>query len=513
MKRISLHIDTQWRTPLLLVLLFVTVQLLLFFDTTRSLVEIWTRSGTYNHGFLIAPISLWLIWEKRHHLSQLDPRPAPAVLILYVGAGLAWLIANALGIQVGEQLALVSMLVLGVWVLLGDQVARVIAFPLFFLYLAVPMGEGLIAPMMEFTASFTVKLLQLTGIPVYREGLFFSLPTGNWSVVEACSGVRYLIASVTLGLLYAYLSYTRLSKRILFVIAAFVVPVIANGLRAYMIVMIGHLSGMELAVGVDHLIYGWLFFGLVMFILFWIGSFWRDPPQVAPKPSSASHVAQPMPARRWVSPVVGLLAIALLIQAGQSVLNAPGDDQLVGPFELPVAIDGWQRVESKPFNWRPRVAGTTHIQQASYEHAGHTVNVFIALYPSQSQGHEAANTANRIIENDAQGMRVTHWDQQVARLHGDALLVNAYHLLASDEQRLLVWQWYLTGDSHSADPSVAKLQQLRNMIHPGRRDGAYVAIATSRTWDGADNSEVLQQFLKQAMPEIERAVARALGQQ
>jgi hypothetical protein len=61
-----------------------------------------------------------------------------------------------------------------------------------------------------------------------------------------------------------------------------VVPVIANGLRAYMIVMIGHLSGMALATGVDHLIYGWLFFGLVMFIMFWIGSYWREDTAAAP---------------------------------------------------------------------------------------------------------------------------------------------------------------------------------------------------------------------------------------
>jgi hypothetical protein len=63
-----------------------------------------------------------------------------------------------------------------------------------------------------------------------------------------------------------------------------IVPVIANGLRAYMIVMIGHLSSMQLATGVDHIIYGWLFFGLVMFLMFWIGSYWREdtePPHVA----------------------------------------------------------------------------------------------------------------------------------------------------------------------------------------------------------------------------------------
>src|SRR5690606_22417596 len=92
----------------------------------------------------------------------------------------------------------------------------------------------------------------------------------------------YLIASITLGALYAYLTYRSWKRRLLFVIAAMIVPVFANGGRAYMIVMIAHLSDMKLALGVDHYIYGWVFFGLVMLLLFWIGSFWREDEQPAP---------------------------------------------------------------------------------------------------------------------------------------------------------------------------------------------------------------------------------------
>ena len=160
---------------------------------------------------------------------------------------------------------------------LGTRLAGLLAFPLGFLLFAVPVGEGLIYPMMNFTADFTVAMLRATGIPVFRDGTFFSIPTGDWSVVEACSGVRYLIASVTLGALYAYLTYTKLWKRLLFCLFAIAVPVLANGLRAYMIVMIGHLSGMNYAVGVDHLLYGWVFFGMVITVMFFVGSFWRDP--------------------------------------------------------------------------------------------------------------------------------------------------------------------------------------------------------------------------------------------
>ena len=51
------------------------------------------------------------------------------------------------------------------------------------LFFAVPAGDVLVPAMMEFTAMSTVWLVKMTGIPVYREGLYFTLPSGHWSVV------------------------------------------------------------------------------------------------------------------------------------------------------------------------------------------------------------------------------------------------------------------------------------------------------------------------------------------
>ncbi len=140
---------------------------------------------------------------------------------------------------------------------------------------------------------------------MYREGQNFVVPSGNWSVVEACSGIRYLIASLTVGTLYAYLTYTSLKRRLIFVGISLLVPVVANWLRAYLIVMIGHLSGNKLAVGVDHLIYGWVFFGVVIAIMFAIGMRWAETEQPQRSPAS------PPPRRhagcaRWPALVIGL---------------------------------------------------------------------------------------------------------------------------------------------------------------------------------------------------------------
>src|ERR1035437_5904685 len=254
-----------WRMALPALIAFLVLILVIYRETAISMVEIWARSETFTHAFLVPPISLWLIWRIRKDVVRLMPRPNIWALLGLAGAGFVWLLGELATVGVLSQFALTTMLVLTVPTVLGLPVTRRIAFPLAFLYFAVPFGEFAMPQLMEWTANFTVLGLRLSGIPVYREGLQFIIPSGNWSVVEACSGVRYLIASLTVGTLFAYLTYHSLKRRLIFVGVSCVVPLVANWIRAYMIVLLGHISGNKLATGVDHLIYGWLFFGVVIF--------------------------------------------------------------------------------------------------------------------------------------------------------------------------------------------------------------------------------------------------------
>ncbi|WP_296900236.1 exosortase A [Thiohalocapsa sp.] len=301
-------VDT-WGPGVLVLLVAVSLVTVSFHHTAWSIVSIWERSETYAHGYLIIPISLWLVWEKRTGLSQLAPQPTPWPLLLFMPLGFGWLLGNLVDTLVVQQFAYVGLLVVSIWAVLGHRVTRYLLFPILFLFFGVPVGEGLVYPMMNFTADFTVGMLKLTGIPVYREGTFFTIPSGQWSVVEACSGMRYLIASVTLGVLFAYLTYTLWWKRLLFVVFSIFVPIIANGFRAYMIVMIGHLSDMKLAVGVDHLIYGWVFFGIIITIMFLVGSIWRDPAAALPQPAPSR--VQPID-RRGALRLLSVMAVAAL---------------------------------------------------------------------------------------------------------------------------------------------------------------------------------------------------------
>ncbi len=267
-------------------LLALAAIVLLYHATFWSMLELWSRSQTFAHGFLIVPISCWLAWRQRARLAALAPQPSRQGLLLLGALGLAWLLADAANVPVVEQYAATAMLPACVLAILGWPAVRLLAFPLAYLFLAVPFGEVFLDPLIDFTAAFTVTALQWTGVPVFRDGSNFSLPTGNWSVVEACSGLRYLIAALALGALYAHVHFHSTRRRLAVMAAALLVPILANGVRAYLIVMLGHLSNMRLAVGVDHLIYGWLFFGLVVLLLFWLAARWRELPLARAVPSA-----------------------------------------------------------------------------------------------------------------------------------------------------------------------------------------------------------------------------------
>src|SRR5215831_520962 len=174
--------STPWRVALPLVLAAIISILALYLHTAESIVAIWWRSETYAHGFLILPICVVLIWSRRRELATIAPSPDNLGFLLLAGAGLAWIAAAAGNVQVVQQLALVAMIPAAVVAVAGRRVALALAFPLAFLFFGVPLGESLIPGLMDWTADFTVAALRLSGIPVFREGTFFTIPSGNWSV-------------------------------------------------------------------------------------------------------------------------------------------------------------------------------------------------------------------------------------------------------------------------------------------------------------------------------------------
>jgi len=451
-----------WQKPAVGVFLVTLACIGIFWETWASIVAIWLRSETYTHGFLVAPMSLWLIWIRKNSYRALKPATSFLGLFFLAVFGFIWLAADLVHVLVVAQWAVVGLLICAYWTLLGDMVMLNMLFPMLFLFLMVPFGEDFVPPLMEYTASFVVGMLRLTGISVYREGLHFTLTSGQWSVVDACSGIRYLIASVTLGAVYMYLNYSSYKKRILFMLVCVIVPIVANGFRGYMIVMIGHLSDMQLATGIDHLVYGWLFFGIVMLLVFYIGSFWQDPPQtfkVILTRSNSEIKANSSHPNLWIMLSAAILCFVIWPVSSGWMSGRQGIHADIPAHFLQSNNTKWEAVSDPDWGWEPHFRGV--VAKANYflSNGGNPVGIYMVNFGDESQG-ELINSQNLLAKQKNDAWRIVETSRTPLVLQEGKPVMVDETVMTNQDTNLLVWRWYRIGAKSTANSYYAKFLQL-----------------------------------------------------
>jgi exosortase A len=300
------------REPLPALVLGLIVLGLAFHEEVISAVSVWYDSTAYSHCFFVIPIAAYLAWDRRHALAGVPIQPQPAAALLALPLGLAWLVAERLGIMEGRQLVAMTLVQVLFLTVLGWRMFRALAAPLFYLYFLVPFGAFATPKLQDFTANFIYAGLDFLRIPYTADGYLIEIPEGRFYVAEACAGLRFLIASIAFGTLYACLIYRSFLRRALFMAASIIIPVIANGFRALGIVVLGHLLGSAQAAAADHILYGWLFFSIVILLLILAGLPFREDTResVATEPVGAP----PPPAPRRL--LIAGTAAALLAMAG-----------------------------------------------------------------------------------------------------------------------------------------------------------------------------------------------------
>jgi exosortase A len=268
--------NSAWRRQLAVLGTVAIMLIALFHHDAGDLARIWWTSTTFGHCLFIAPVIGWLVWQRRAQLAELTPVAWwPGLLLVFAG-GFGWMLGEAASVALARHLGLVMMLQGAVVTLLGPNVARGLLFPLCYAVFLVPFGESLEGPLQTLTVEMTMPLLHLFGVPAQVDGVLITIPNGYFEVAEACSGAKFVIAMVAYGTLVANVCFVSWGRRAAFMAMALIVPVIANGLRAFGTIYAAHLTSVERATGMDHIVYGWVFFGLVMAAVIAIGWRWFD---------------------------------------------------------------------------------------------------------------------------------------------------------------------------------------------------------------------------------------------
>jgi exosortase A len=482
--------DARWKRHAVMLAGAWGALLLLFHHDAADLLRIYWTNTTFGHCLFVAPVIGWLVWQRRRELADVVPSGWWPGLALVAAGGMSWVVGEAAGVALFRHAGLVLMLQGAVVSVLGPNVTRALLFPLFYMLFLVPFGDFLEGPLQEITVRMVMPLLHATGVPASVDGVLISTPNGFFEIAEACSGAKFLIAMFAYGVLVANVCYVSWPRRAAFLAMAMLVPVIANGVRAFATIYAAWWTSVEQATGFDHIVYGWVFFGLVMVVVLAIGWRWfdRDPDAAWFDPATL----QGAPSRRVDAPVASLLVLttACLFLGWGTLIDARAQP-LPANVELP-QVAGWSRAPlGTGAPWAPNFPNADHFLMGRYQDAqGRAVDLAIALYDSQHEGKELVGFGIGAIRENDRWVRI---DGMPAIAGGDAL-----RMVGPGRVEREVVTWYRVGDVLTGSDKRVKLETLRVKLFGGPQRAVAVLVSAER--GGADSDTAIRDFLKAVGP-------------
>jgi exosortase A len=488
-----------WRPALILIGIASIVFGIAFRQEIIGAVRVWIDSTAYNHCFLVLPLAGFLLWERRAVISSVSPRPALWPLLTMPVLSAIWLLAVVLDIQEGRQLVMVAMFQVVLLVALGPRVFWLLLAPFLFLFFLVPSGAFLVPSLQTITADIAVSGLRFLHIPVFSDGYMIEIPEGPFEIAEACAGLRFLIASSVFGCFFAVVMYRGFLQRILFIIMSVVVPIVANGLRALGIIVLAHLEGSAAAVEADHILYGWVFFTLVIMILIAIGMAFAEKP------------GWPPPVRSMTMGKTSLWRFAVAVSAAVLLdLTGPAYayrlDSLFPAAELPQAdsphvAPSWRSLSGALPSWHPLMHGADRQFLEEFEQPGSGIVVrYVALYRLRALGNMLTTTENRLADDGE--WRIAERGEAAFSLGGEKIAVTSAEIVSGPHRRL-VWSFYVVDGRITARLFEAKLLQARAVLLQRALVAALVAVSASMDDPGNPAEQQLTRFLaaSQSLPQ------------
>jgi exosortase A len=447
----------------------------LFFADVKAAAEVWWYYPAYSHCFLIIPIAAWLIWERRATLISDTPAAMPWVLVGALPCLLLWL-AGAFGsVTEFRQFAIIGLAEIFCVAVLGWHIFRKISFACLYLFFLVPTGQYLIPPLQQVTAKFVEVGLGMLSIPFFREGLVFDLVNGHYEIAEACAGLRFLIATIALGVLFAHMMYRKPWKIAVFLLACLIVPVIGNGLRALFTVAVANYTDNRVAAGIDHILYGWAFAVAILFAVMYVGARFKDAEADRPPPSGLDR-----PARYPLLVISALFALAI-VSVGPATAYYADRPSGAGQAALDdlVTPPGWQG-RSADGDWEsvfdPAAARTLAAVQPKKGGFAAPVDIDIHYYIRKRGAPSLMSERNHAW--DVETWHIIARRSTTARLDGAPRPLEEA-LIASRDLKRLVWTTYWVDGHFSIAPLTVRMLEFRGALTHGH--SAAIVLSTPVT--------------------------------
>jgi len=482
-------------TPLLIVVGALALCALLFWPTSQEIVDLWgdTVRRRYTHGWAVLAVTLGLLWRDRHRLATVQLQPPRWGWLLLAAGSLAWLVGYNSGLLALTTLLMPLLALTATWAAGGWTLARVAAFPLLFLYFALPLWELLNPPLQMLTAVVNLWLTRLAGIPVIMDDNVIHIPAGWFEVAGGCSGLHFFIVALAIAALHGQVDRDDARSRAMLLALAGGLAMLTNWIRVFVTIMAGHLTNMQhYLVTVDHYYFGWVLFAIVLVgYVFLAGHL--------PRRARAERPAGPAPATgssARVGAAVALAIAALAAGPAWSLVQPRGSAVAAAP---PPVVAGWSGPESSLGDWRPVFANADEELLVEYfSDAAGAVAVYRAVYRSQRQNKELRGFGNTVV-----GVHYRELEAEAleARAGSGAVPVVERRIEGRDGQLRLVWSLFaVAGEPTPMRPRDQVAYGVRSLF--GAPPASVVALSAECKPDCDRARSALQAIAADALPAL-----------
>jgi exosortase len=232
--------------------------------------EKWVSSPQYSHGWLVPVFSAFLLWRARKAVFEEARGPVwwgLAPLVVGVGLRLAGAVLYATWMEAVSLLAVL----LGVALLLGGwQALRrswvAVAFLWFMFPLPYRVETALSGPLQRVATVVSRYTLQTLGVPAFSEGNIIVVNEHRIGIVEACNGLGMLLLFFAMSVAAALLSRRPWTDRLVLVLSAAPIAVLANVVRIVATALLYEAAGNRWG-DLSHDLAGWLMMPLALGLL------------------------------------------------------------------------------------------------------------------------------------------------------------------------------------------------------------------------------------------------------
>jgi len=250
----------------------------LYASAMAGLAREWTSSPDASYGLIILVIAFAIAWQRRRRFAQAADPHAPSyagLVVLLIGLGVY--LVGLLGADIFlTRTSFVAVLGGALWFLAGARATRMMAVPLVFLLIAIPLPSLVVNAVtlpLQFVASHIAEsALTLASVPVFRDGNVLTLPSTTLEVGEACSGLRSLVSLGAIGAVLAWAGERSAWRRAVLVLLTVPIAIVMNGLRIAATGVACEAWGPQLASGGWHTCTGWITFVVSTFVLVQVGN-------------------------------------------------------------------------------------------------------------------------------------------------------------------------------------------------------------------------------------------------